>query len=142
MKALLLATISTLSLNASAISDSGYDCVGKNSVTNESVALELKFANLTPEVGYTSQTVTIKKVGGVALDKPVILQMFNASKRNECQHNSMGETYMSGGVDLTPISDHSVADFTISFKSYCGDRDSKLNFDVKAYCVYQQSIKN
>jgi|GEM_PF-3528125 len=139
MTALFLATISTLTLNAFAgtVGASGYDCVGKNSVTKDSVVLELLFSNSAPEVGYANQTVTIKKVGAQVLDQPIVLQMFEATKRNECQKNQSGQTYMSGGIDLTPTKEGELADFTISFKSYCGDRDSKLNFDVKAYCVYQ-----
>lgn len=137
MNALILATFSVFTFQALAAGDAGYDCIGKNSVTNESVALELRFADPTPEFGYASKTVTIKKVGAIALDQPVILQMVNASKRNECQKTEDGQIYMSGGIDMTPTREGDLADFTIDFKSYCGDRNSKQNFDVKAYCIFQ-----
>jgi hypothetical protein len=133
-KSIVLGVMAVSSVNAFAAGAVAYSCIGKNAVTGEAVVMELLFSDSAPGAGYTNESVTITKSGGIELKKAIVLQMYDANTKNECQKNSQGEINMSGDLNMEPTKQGDIADYTIAFKSLCGKDKS---FDLKAYCLFQ-----
>lgn len=113
-----------------------YSCLGKNKVNGASVLFELQFSDYAREAGYTNQSITVLKRGWERLEKPVVFQMYGATKRNQCKKNDLGEIYLDADLEMTPTAQGDErADYTVSLKAHCGKAEDKL--DVKAYCAFE-----
>jgi hypothetical protein len=131
--AIILVGFTVCMQNAFGAPATSYSCVGKNKATGSAVVFDLLFADSAPGAGYTNQSITITKHGSY-LDKPIILQMYGATKKNECQKNGDDEIYLSpGNFDMRFDQQSSMNAQIVIFKSACGGQDK---FDVKAYCLF------
>lgn len=113
-----------------------YSCIGKNKVSGEAVVFSLMFSDHARDVGYTNEAITIEKSGGFNLEKPLVLQMFGASKKNECKKNEQGEILMSGkAFSMDPAQEGQPYSYRVKFKVSCGEEAS---FDVDAACEFNR----
>lgn len=113
----------------------GYSCVGRDNFKNEAVVFDLLFSDSAPKVGYTNQSITITKKGGLSLEPGIVLQMFDAKTKNKCKKNDIGEFYlMASDFDMQPQADGEMGDYLVSFKIECG---ADIKFDVKGLCFFE-----
>ena len=134
MKALVLTALTlALSSNALAAPATAYSCVGKNKVNGEAVVFEVLMADHAPGAGYTNQSVTVIKRGWETLAKPLTLQMYDATKKNNCQPTGQDELYMHEGFDMTPAPGNTPA-YETTFKSACS---ADQQYDVTGFCFFQ-----
>jgi hypothetical protein len=110
-----------------------YNCVGKNKVNSESVVFEIQFSDSSSEAGYTNQAITVTKSGWENLKKPDVLQMYQATKENNCQLNEAGERYYPGTFDMRPTKEKDLADYIVTFNSDCG---KDKNYNITAFCFF------
>jgi hypothetical protein len=135
MKNVILVLVMIAANSAFAAAAASYTCVGKNKAKqNESVSFDLLFADSAPGAGYTNQSITITKEGSFPLQKAVVLQMYDATAKNECKVTSQGEINLSGKhFSMEPTKEGSLADYEVTFKISCANGPQ---YDVVAGCVF------
>lgn len=137
MKTLTLATIASLTLlsvNAFSAAAVTYTCVGHNKAANEAVVFELMFSDHAREVGYTNQSITIQKRGYEQLTNPITLQMFGATKKNNCKLNENNEYNLHASNFKMDPAPGDLPAYEVSFKSAC---ENDQQFDVRGVCFFQ-----
>lgn len=108
-----------------------YNCLGKDVLSNENIVFTLLFGSHSNQTGYTDQSITITQKGWEQYENPIVLQMYKATKKNNCTKNQDGEIHLKTDFKMDPASEADIADFIVTFKSDCPE----LKLDVKSYCI-------
>lgn len=134
MKHLLLIALLSAGSQAFATGAVAYNCVGKNSLNGEAVTFDVLFADHAPGHGYTNQSITILRRGWETLEKPIVLQMYDATEQNHCSVNSLGEINFDGKYfEMTPTAEGDIAPYKMSVKSQC----AQAKLEIESYCFFQ-----
>lgn len=126
--------VSAHAMAADPAAAAGYNCLGKDSISDQVVAFDVVFADSAPGHGYTNQSITINKIGAGTLDVPIIYQMYGANRKNHCKANEVGEIYVANddAVDMSSSEKPTVGEQIISIKVACGEQ----NLNVTGVCFF------
>ncbi len=127
MKVILVLITTVIATHAFAAAAVSYSCVGRNLTDRESVVFDIQFSDSAPDVGYTNESITITKKSGIPLDKPMIFQMFGATKFNYCKATNAGEIYLKIKLNMTQIKNEALSGYSVTIKADCGAPAEKLN---------------
>ncbi len=130
LAALLLSLTAASAHAAPAVS---YSCIGKNKVTDQSLAFTVTFSEWAPDTSYTYQAVEITREAWEDLETPKVLRLTDSSTEACKAHPESGINFpFPFSMDLTKEGE--IADFVVTFKGDCGKGS---NYDVRALCVDQ-----
>ena len=136
MKSLLIVLLSLATTQAFAGGAIAYDCVGVNRADRTAIDYNIYFEDYVSEVGYTNQAITITKIGATELREGITLQMFRATKENDCQSAGLNSTYFNPGKDgyemSVPNKDDGIA-YINRVKSNC----ENAKYDIIGICQPQ-----
>lgn len=111
-----------------------YTCVGKDKKTEAAVSFDVIFADYARGEGYTNQAITILRRGYETLENPIVLQMYQATQKNECQRNYANEIFLLGEhFEMIPTAEGELAPYKMIVKSACADAE----LDLEGYCFFQ-----
>ena len=136
MKSLLVVLLSLATTQVFDAGAIGYDCVGRNRADGTGIEYNVYYQDYAPEAGYTDQSIVITKIGAVDINEGIKLQMFGATKENDCKATGQGETYFNAGKlnfeMTTPHNDDGIA-YINRVKSICDN----AKFDIIGVCQPQ-----